>query len=173
MLEPYQRNKIPVVFTHGLLSDPFTWAEMLNELRSRPGISERYQFWAYEYPTEQPFLASAANLRSQLKLLQQSLNPGQTDTALSQMVLVGHSMGGLIAKLQITQSQDLLWRTVSRVSSAEHPGVASTTYVSTSHTSLTSNAEVIDELAQILADHQRTCGAIWLGQLSSSATLMD
>jgi hypothetical protein len=29
-LEPYQPGKVPVIFIHGLLSDPFTWTDMVN-----------------------------------------------------------------------------------------------------------------------------------------------
>ncbi len=61
-IEPYQRGKIPVVFVHGLLSDPDTWDEMLNELRADPDLSERFQFAVYMYPTGNPFLLSAASL---------------------------------------------------------------------------------------------------------------
>ncbi len=66
ILEPYQPGKIPVVLIHGLLSDPYTWAEMVNELRAHPGLVDRFQIWVYEYPTGQAFLTSAARLRGQL-----------------------------------------------------------------------------------------------------------
>ncbi len=113
MLEPYQPGKIPVVFIHGLLSDPLTWVNMANELRSQPDLMARYQIWGYEYATGEPFLASAARLRRQLQEIQLQLAPTGADPALSQMVLVGHSMGGLVAKLQITSSGNELWNAVS------------------------------------------------------------
>src|SRR6185369_4353754 len=55
MLEPYDPQKIPVLFVHGLWSSPITWMEMFNDLRSQPEIRARYQFWFYFYPTGQPF----------------------------------------------------------------------------------------------------------------------
>lgn len=113
MIEPYQRGKIPVVFVHGLLSDPFTWANIANEIRACPEFIERYQLWAFEYATGEPFLKSAAKLRRQLIEAQLVLDPSGTDAALSQMMLVGHSMGGLISNLQITHSGNHVWEALS------------------------------------------------------------
>ena len=115
ILEPYQPGKIPLVFVHGLLSDPYTWANMANEIMARPELFQRYQIWGFEYATGAPFLKSAADLRDQLLQIQATFDPTASDLALSRMVLVGHSMGGLISKLQITQSDDQLWSSVSRL----------------------------------------------------------
>lgn len=113
MIEPYQPGKIPVVFVHGLLSDSLTWANMANELRAQPWVLDNFQLWAFQYPTGQSFLRSAAELRAQLAQARRLLDPQQADPALSQIVLVGHSMGGLVCKLQITGSGEHLWRAVA------------------------------------------------------------
>lgn len=113
MVEPYQPGKIPVVFVHGLLSDPYTWANIANELYARDDIVERFQLWAYEYPTGEPFLTSAAGLRRQLQEVKQCFDPGDTDDALDRVTLIGHSMGGLVSKLQVTRSENRLWDSVS------------------------------------------------------------
>jgi hypothetical protein len=97
MLEPYDPNKIPVVMVHGLWSSPVTWMEMFNELRSFPEIRNQYQFWFYLYPTGQPFWISARQMREDLAEAQQDLDPERRTPALDQMVLVGHSMGGLVS----------------------------------------------------------------------------
>lgn len=115
MFEPYQPGKIPVVFIHGLLSDPLTWADMLNELQVQPQLTSRYQFWAFRYDTGEPFLTSAAALRRQLAELKAYYNPGGDQAAMSNMVLVGHSMGGLVANLQVTYSGEALWNATSRI----------------------------------------------------------
>jgi pimeloyl-ACP methyl ester carboxylesterase len=109
MREPFQPQKIPVVFVHGLASDPLTWAQLENDLRSDPAIFCRYQFWFFRYDTGDPFLSSAAALRRQLVALRQSYDPMRMNPNLSQMVLVGHSMGGLLSKMQVTNSGDILW----------------------------------------------------------------
>ncbi len=114
-LEPYQAGKIPIVLIHGLFSDPYTWVEMVNELRASPGLLDHYQIWVFEYPTGQAFLRSAAELRGQLLASHQCFDPLHQDPQLSKMVLVGHSMGGLIAKLQITSSGNRLWKSVAKL----------------------------------------------------------
>ncbi len=113
MFEPYQRGKIPIVFVHGLLSDPATWADLGNELRAHPKVVARYQFWTFSYDTGDPFLDGAEMLRRQLREIRTTLDPQGTDRALDNIVLVGHSMGGLIAKLQVCSSGDRLWSAVS------------------------------------------------------------
>lgn len=109
MLEPHQRGKIPVVLIHGLFSDPLSWADMINDLRATPGFLDRYQIWVYRYPTGQGFLQSATVLRNELRAAVTMLESKQADPALHRMVLVGHSMGGLVAKLQVTHSETLIW----------------------------------------------------------------
>jgi pimeloyl-ACP methyl ester carboxylesterase len=109
LLEPYQPGKIPVVLIHGLFSDPLSWADLVNDLRATPGFAEQYQVWYFRYPTGQGFLQSAATLRRELRECLQALDPDRRDGALRQVVLVGHSMGGLIAKLQVTHSEEHVW----------------------------------------------------------------
>jgi pimeloyl-ACP methyl ester carboxylesterase len=109
MLDPYQPNKIPVLMIHGLWSSPITWMEMFNDLRAQPELRNNYQFWFYMYPTGQPFWQSAAELRQALVELRTKLDPNHQSPALDQMVLVGHSMGGLVARLQTLDSGDDFW----------------------------------------------------------------
>ncbi len=113
MLEPFDPNKMPVVFVHGLWSSPITWMEMYNDLRSDPLVRDNYQFWFYLYPTGQPFWYSATQMREDLAMMRRELDPARQAPALDQMVLVGHSMGGLVSKLQSVDSADAFWHTMS------------------------------------------------------------
>ncbi len=113
MLEPYQPGKIPIVFVHGLLSDPTTWVSMWNELRTKPWFREQYQAWAFRYPSGTPFLVSAAKLRRELNAALAYWPDAADDPAAAQMVLIGHSMGGLVSKLQVTESGTELWDLVA------------------------------------------------------------
>jgi len=90
-----------------------TWMEMFNDLRSSQAIRDHYQFWFYLYPTGQPFWISATQLRRDLAEARQALDPYHREPALDQMVLVGHSMGGLVSKLQTIDSQDRFWHLAS------------------------------------------------------------
>ncbi len=112
-LEPYQPGKIPVLLVHGLLSSPVTWAPMFNDLQADPAVRDRFQFWVYFYPTGDPYLATAADLRRRLDEVRANLDPKRRDPALDQLVLVGHSMGGLISHLQTVAGGDDFWKLVS------------------------------------------------------------
>jgi hypothetical protein len=113
MVEPYHKDKIPVLLVHGMWSSPMTWMEMFNDLRSFPEIRENYQFWFYLYPTGQTYWLSAAQMRNDLAKLQRDLDPTDSNQSLRSMVLVGHSMGGLVCKLQTIESGNDFWNLVS------------------------------------------------------------
>ena len=113
MVQPYQPGKIPVLMVHGLLSSPMTWMEALNDLRSNPEIQDRYQFWFYLYPTGGSFWESAADLREELARTRQIFDPHHQQPEFDQMVVVGHSMGGLVARLTSLESGDRFWNAVS------------------------------------------------------------
>lgn len=114
MAQPYEPSKIPVLFVHGLWSDPTTWTEMFNDLRAAPEVRQNYQFWFYFYPSGQPFWHSAAHLRGELARLRGELDPKRDTPTFDQLVLVGHSMGGLVSKLQVVDGGDEFWKTASQ-----------------------------------------------------------
>lgn len=118
-LEPYQRGRIPVVFVHGTASSPARWAELFNELNNDRRIRERFQFWFFTYDTGNPVLYSAAVLRETLRGTVRQLDPTGTDAALRDMVLVGHSQGGLLVKLAVVAPGTAFWDAFSRKPLAE------------------------------------------------------
>ncbi|MFO0908108.1 MAG: alpha/beta hydrolase [Isosphaeraceae bacterium] len=105
---PYQKGKIPVLFVHGLWSSPDAWLRMANWLQADPVIRDRYQFWFAYYPTGAPVMASAVRLRESLRDLRRNLDPSGTDPWLDQMVVVGHSLGGVLSKQLVLTSGNLL-----------------------------------------------------------------
>lgn len=109
-LSPFDPQKIPIVFVHGLISQPDTWIPALNELMADKKIRERYQFWLFIYPTGLSIWSSAAELRAELDRYRQTFDPQQRNEKLDRMVLAGHSMGGLITSLQIRAGGEHLWK---------------------------------------------------------------
>ena len=109
MLRPYEPGKIPVVFVHGLASSPRAWVQTINELQNTQAIASRYQFWLFIYPTGQPIPTSAAQLRQSLTKAREAFDPGHSDAAFNRMVLVGHSMGGVLSKMMVQDSKLTLW----------------------------------------------------------------
>lgn len=115
MVQPWDPDRIPVLMIHGLWSSPVTWMEMFNELQSDPVLRDHYQFWFYMYPTGEPVTFALADLRDELKQLREKCDPHGENEKLDQMVLVGHSMGGLLSYLMTVDSEDRLWNSVSGV----------------------------------------------------------
>lgn len=113
MLSPYRPGRIPLVLVHGTFSSPATWAELVNELENDPEISTRYQPWLFVYPTGNPIGYSAGILAETLRDAVRELDPEGADPALAQMVIVGHSQGGLLARLAVVESGDVFWRNLS------------------------------------------------------------
>ena len=104
-VQPYDPKKIPVLFVHGLQSTPVSWVPMVNAIWSDPVLRRNYQVWVFNYPTGYPVPYSALLLRRQLDALDKTF-PNHRP-----IVLVGHSMGGMLSRLMITDSRgDKIWR---------------------------------------------------------------
>jgi pimeloyl-ACP methyl ester carboxylesterase len=115
MLRPYEPGKIPIVLVHGLVSSPRAWAQTINELRNDPEVAARYQIWVFLYATGQPIPRSAHELREGLVRVRNDMDPQHHDPALDRMVLVGHSMGGILSKMMVQDSGRNLWDAAIRV----------------------------------------------------------
>jgi pimeloyl-ACP methyl ester carboxylesterase len=113
LLSPYARGKIPVVLIHGLWLNPSSWHTMIAALEADPAIRGRYQFWTFGYSTGDPIPYSAHLLRRNLEEARQRFNPDGSDAAFDRMVLVGHSMGGLLTKMMVVDPGEGLWRVIS------------------------------------------------------------
>lgn len=103
-LQNYDRNRIPVLMVHGLQDTPATWFPMYQQLLSDPELRESYQFWVFCYPSGLPYPYTASLLRSELDGVRRAF-PDHKD-----LVLVGHSMGGIISRLMVTDAGDTIWR---------------------------------------------------------------
>src|SRR5437016_7149811 len=102
-LQPYDPDRIPLVFVHGLFSTPFDWVKTINGLQADPEIRTHYQFWIFAYPTGNPILYSALRLREELAKADQ-LYPNHKP-----YVVVGHSMGGMLTHDQVVTVNEGMW----------------------------------------------------------------
>jgi pimeloyl-ACP methyl ester carboxylesterase len=118
-MQPFEANKIPVVFVHGTFSSPVAWAEMVNSLRSDPVIANKYQFWNFYYDSGKRIGLSGRELADALTNLVNQVDPQGTNSLLRQMVVIGHSQGGLLTKMIATDSGDAFVRGATGKSLAE------------------------------------------------------
>ncbi len=103
LLEPYDPQRIPVLLVHGLNSHPRMWKDIINDLRADPKLRGRYQFMLFYYPTGWPIGYSALRLREELAALESVTGKHK------KMVIVGHSMGGLLARMQVINPDRKIW----------------------------------------------------------------
>ncbi len=113
MIQPYVQGRIPVVFVHGTASDLVWWAEMLNTLYSDPQLQKHFQFWLFRYNSSRTIVDSAAALREVMTQKRRELDPNNQDPAMNQMVVIGHSQGGLLTKQAVVRTEDKIWRSLS------------------------------------------------------------
>jgi pimeloyl-ACP methyl ester carboxylesterase len=114
-LQPFDPARTPVIFVHGLQETPASWTPMIDSLRNDPWIREHYQFWVYSYPSGYPYPYSAALFRQDLDGIDRAF-PNH-----KRVVLIGHSMGGMICRLMITDAGDKIWRDFFATSPAKTP----------------------------------------------------
>ncbi|MDX2168146.1 MAG: alpha/beta hydrolase [Deltaproteobacteria bacterium] len=111
-MEPYQHGRFPVVFVHGTASSPARWAQMINELSNDSRLRDCVQFWLYFYDTGNPISYSAAGLRDALVDAVATFDPDDRDPALRDMVVIGHSQGGLLTKMTAVDTGSALYDNV-------------------------------------------------------------
>lgn len=102
-LQPYDPRKIPILCVHGLGDSHATWAPMIESLRSDPVIRQNYQIWFFSYISGYPYPLSASLLRKQLDAIHARYPDHK------RIVLIGHSMGGMISRVLMTDSGMKLW----------------------------------------------------------------
>ena len=119
-LQPYDPRKIPILVIHGLGDSQATWAPLIETIRTDPTIRKNYQVWFFSYPTGYPYPLMAAVLRKKLDAIN-AYYPGH-----KKIVVIGHSMGGMIARELITDSGMKIWNAYYAMPPANLPVSAET-----------------------------------------------
>jgi len=114
-LQQFDPARTPVIFVHGLQETGASWAPMIDSLRDDPWIREHYQFWFFSYPSGYPYPYAAALFRRDLDGIERAF-PNH-----KRIVLIGHSMGGMISRLMITDAGDKIWRDYFATAPAKTP----------------------------------------------------
>ena len=119
-LQQFDPTRAPVIFVHGLQETGASWAPMIDSLRHDPSIRKGYQFWYFSYPSGYPYPYAAALFRRDLDGIERAFPSHK------RIVLIGHSMGGLICRLMITDAGDKIWRAFFATPPAKTPLASNT-----------------------------------------------
>jgi pimeloyl-ACP methyl ester carboxylesterase len=109
MMSPHRAGRIPLVLVHGTASSPARWAELVNEIGNDPKLYDRYELWYFMYNTGNPIAYSAKLLRDALTRTIAEIDPEGKEPGLKQLVVMGHSQGGLLTKMTAIDSGMRLW----------------------------------------------------------------
>ncbi|MBI1450454.1 alpha/beta fold hydrolase [Acinetobacter chengduensis] len=102
MLEPYNPDKKVIVLVHGLASSPEAWIRLTNDIMGDNVLREHYQVWQVFYSTNMPIIESRFQIYA--LLTQAFARVDAKNTAKKDAVLIGHSMGGIIARLLVSDA---------------------------------------------------------------------
>lgn len=161
-LQPYDPKRIPVLFVHGLDSTPATFAPMYFKLIEDPVIRKNYQFWVFSYPSGYPYPYSASLLRRELDEVERDYPRHKG------IVIVGHSMGGLISRLMVTDVGDRLWMRAFGRSPAETRNLTKDSRKALMDSLVFSDRKGIDRALFYAAPHRGSILASnWIGRTIS------
>ena len=124
VLGDYDPDKRPLVMLHGLGSNPLIWARLSNAVWGDPLLREHFQIWHVVYQTNAPLLVTRWRVQTYLDQAWAILDPEADDPARQGMVLVGHSMGGVVSRLLCVDSGEVLWNAAFTVPPDQLPGDA-------------------------------------------------
>ena len=109
LMQPYQPERKTVIMVHGLASSPEAWINVANEIMGDEKLSREYQIWQVYYPTSIPIPINHAEIRKAIAKTLAELDPEGTAPASRDILLIGHSMGGILSRLMVSSSGEELW----------------------------------------------------------------
>ena len=109
LMQPYDPNRRIIFMLHGLASSPEAWVNLANEIMGDPEMRKHYQVWSVYYPTNAPIALNRYTVSNAFNKTLQHFDPKGTAPATHNMVFIGHSMGGVIARLMLSSSGEVLW----------------------------------------------------------------
>lgn len=112
LMQPYDPKRRVIVMLHGLASSPEAWINVANEVLGDELLRRSYQIWQVYYPSNAPLALNRKAIHDALLQTLTHFDPSGQAQASRDMVLVGHSMGGVLARLLVSSSGDELWATL-------------------------------------------------------------
>lgn len=109
LLDDYDPNKTPIIMIHGVAGSPLIWARLSNAIMGDPELHRRYQIWHIVYQSNAPLLVERYRVQHYIDEAWNVVDPDGHAPARQGVVLIGHSMGGVIARLLCAQSTPDVW----------------------------------------------------------------
>lgn len=109
LMQPYNPNRRIVIMLHGLASSPEAWINLANEVLGDETLRQNFQIWQVYYPTNAPIAFNNDAIRKAVLETLKHFDPDGTARASRDIILVGHSMGGILSRLMVSSSEQRLW----------------------------------------------------------------
>lgn len=119
LIERYDPTRIPILMIHGLQSNPLTWEPLTRAVLSTPDLHQRFQVWHAFYPTGLPPFYTGSRIRAALRAVLAHFDPEGDDLPSRHMAVIGHSMGGVISHMLVSNDDGALWRGTFTVQPSE------------------------------------------------------
>lgn len=109
LMQPWDPNRRIIFMLHGLGSSPEAWVNLANEIMGDPELRRQFQVWQVYYPTNAPIALNRYEIANAFNDTLKHFDPNGSTRASRDMVYIGHSMGGVLARLLVSDSGDVLW----------------------------------------------------------------
>ncbi|SOD53371.1 hypothetical protein SAMN06296416_102377 [Pseudoxanthomonas wuyuanensis] len=112
LMQPYDPDRRILLMLHGLASSPEAWVNVANEIMGDEALRRHYQIWQVYYPTNAPIAFNRAEIQDLVARTLHRFDPDGNAAASRNMVLIGHSMGGVIGRLLVSSSGEAIWQSL-------------------------------------------------------------
>lgn len=109
LMQPYDPQRRIIFMLHGLGSSPEAWVNVANEIMGEQELRREYQVWQVYYPTNAPIALNRYEISQAFNQTLRHFDPSGTSRASRDMVFIGHSMGGVLSRLMLSSSGEVLW----------------------------------------------------------------
>lgn len=115
LMQPYDPKRRVIIMLHGLASSPEAWINVANEVLGDETLRKNFQVWQVYYPTNAPLAFNQHTIRKAIEETLQAFDPEGNKRASQDVVLIGHSMGGVLARLLVSDSGDRFWKPIVKM----------------------------------------------------------
>jgi len=109
LMQPWDPDRRIIFMLHGLGSSPEAWVNVANEIMGEQELRREFQVWQVYYPTNAPIALNRYEIARAFNQTLKHFDPDRSTRASRDMVYIGHSMGGVLARLLVSSSGETLW----------------------------------------------------------------